>query len=257
TVVVTGQGKAGTAMEAETATDELTIYKVNDPELTIVASDSSASEPNDSGRFRITVSEAFAQDTTMNIAISGTARNGTDYTTIRQTHNFRAGRQTLDILVTVRDDSVEENSETVVVTLQDGNGYVVGSSSSATVTIKDDDELRVVPMTVEVECIADGFPFSVRTRLWTRVSNSSGKTGYIYEPHKGWKRIPSDTNRKEIDYQETNQAGKQLVERFRDSHGVVSNYFSLPADETRCHWQIGHNANGKWTHSYNGYSKIP
>ena len=109
--------------------------------------DSSASEPNDSGRFRIAVSEAFAQDTTVNIAIWN-CRNGTDYATIRQTHNFRAEGKALDIPV-IQGNSVR-NDETVVVTLQDGNGYAVGSSSSTTVTIKDDDELRVVPMTVEV-----------------------------------------------------------------------------------------------------------
>ncbi|TQP67536.1 hypothetical protein FLL86_17790 [Vibrio cholerae] len=252
TVTVTGQGKEGTAFEGENNTAELTIRKVDVPELNIVASDPSASEPNDNGMFTITASKAFAQDTTVNIVISGTANNGTDYRNILEAQKFPAGTQSLNIPVTVINDAVEESSETVVVTLQDGNGYSVQAPYSATVTINDDDQLRVVPMTVEVRCEAN----AGSAKLWTRVSNNSGKTGYIREPHKGWIEIPSGTNNKEIDYQQTSEYKKELVERFRDSAGGISNSFSLPYDESRCHWEWGHDANGTWTHSYNGYSKI-
>ncbi|HAS3629569.1 TPA: hypothetical protein I6209_002090, partial [Vibrio cholerae] len=230
--------------------------KVDVPKLTIVASDPSASEPNDNGMFRITASKAFAQDTTVNIVISGTANNGTDYTNILQAQKFLAGTLSLNIPVTVINDAVEESSETVVVTLQDGNGYSLGAQYSATVTINDDDQLSVVPMTVEVRCEAGfGLLKTGYAKLWTRVSNNSGKTGYIREPHKGWIEIPSGTS-KEIDYQQTNEYKKELVERFRDNAGGISNSFSLPYDESRCHFELGHDANGTWTHPYNGYSKI-
>ncbi|TQQ50710.1 hypothetical protein FLL65_05110, partial [Vibrio cholerae] len=256
TVTVTGQGKEGTAFEGENNTAELTIRKVDVPKLTIEASDPSASEPNDNGMFTITASKAFAQYTTVNIVISGTANNGTDYTNILQAQNFRAGTQSLNIPVTVINDAVEESSETVVVTLQDGNGYSVQTPYSATVTINDDDQLSVVPMTVEVQCEAGfGLLKTGYAKLWTRVSNNSGKTGYIREPHKGWIEIPSGTS-KEIDYQQTNEYKKELVERFGDNADGISNSFSLPYDESRCHFELGHDANGTWTHPYNGYSKI-
>ena len=77
------------------------------------------------------------------------------------------------------------------------------------------------------------------------------------EPHQRDGFRSSGTSRREIDYQSTSQEGKQLVERLRDSYGGISNSFSLPADESRCHWRLFHDANGTWTHNYNGYSRRP
>ncbi len=43
------------------------------------------------------------------------------------------------VLVNVLDDAIAEGDETVALTLVSGSGYVVGSPSNATVTIRDDD----------------------------------------------------------------------------------------------------------------------
>ena len=53
--------------------------------------------------------------------------------------SFAAGSATATKTVSVLDDNLVEGDETVVVILATGPGYTVGSPSSATVTIKDDD----------------------------------------------------------------------------------------------------------------------
>ncbi|WPQ61860.1 gliding motility-associated C-terminal domain-containing protein [Chitinophaga sancti] len=76
--------------------------------------------------------------------ITGTATNGTDYTTITLTKNIPAGTSNVPIAVTVKDDNLIEGSETVILTI---TGFSVGTgvpalttgTSVGTVTIADDD----------------------------------------------------------------------------------------------------------------------
>jgi len=73
----------------------------------------------------------------------GTAVSGSDFTALSGTVTIPAGQATASVTVTPVDDSAVEGSETVVVTLTAGGGYQVGSPSSATVTIADDDGAAV------------------------------------------------------------------------------------------------------------------
>jgi hypothetical protein len=73
---------------------------------------------------------------------SGTAAKGPDYqvtTTmyapIDTTVNFAAGAATVQLLVLVESDAVEDPSETVVMTVVDGAAYDPGAAASATLTI--------------------------------------------------------------------------------------------------------------------------
>ena len=56
-----------------------------------------------------------------------------------------SGVTTATIAVAITDDSAEENSETVVLTLTGGSGYTVGSPSAHTLTIRDDDRRTFLP----------------------------------------------------------------------------------------------------------------
>ena len=47
--------------------------------VTIAATDASAAEPADDGRFTVTLSQASATDTVIDYSITGTAANGTDF----------------------------------------------------------------------------------------------------------------------------------------------------------------------------------
>lgn len=78
--------------------------------------------------------------------ITGTATNGTDYTTISLTKTIPAGSSSVQIPVTIKDDNIIEGNETVILTI---TGFSVGTgvptlttgTSVGTVTIADDDIL--------------------------------------------------------------------------------------------------------------------
>jgi subtilisin family serine protease len=70
---------------------------------------------------------------------SGTASNGLDFQQLPETSPFPAGAQA-DLTITPIDDAEGEGTETVIVTLLDGPGYIVGSPRTATVRIADNDQ---------------------------------------------------------------------------------------------------------------------
>ena len=89
----------------------------------------------------------------MNLTWGGTATFGADYsgvaghglTLLRTTSQAHAGATTATITVTPVDDAAVEVSETVTLTIATGTGYTVGTPSSATGSIADND---VAPLTV-------------------------------------------------------------------------------------------------------------
>ncbi|NRD74181.1 hypothetical protein HQQ94_13230 [Shewanella sp. VB17] len=104
--------------------------------LTIVAS-KHASEPNTNGRFTLTATPAFDVATVVNLNITGTAINGTDYTAIPSSFTFPAGSSSETIDVIVKDDTLEEPTETVITTLVASEDYELSTSPAATVNIED------------------------------------------------------------------------------------------------------------------------
>ena len=73
----------------------------------------------------------------MTFTLTGTALNGTDYTTVPLTANFAAGVATTTVVVTPTADTTTEGPETVILTLDVTTPYEVGAPESATVTISD------------------------------------------------------------------------------------------------------------------------
>ena len=71
---------------------------------------------------------------------NGSATAGSDYTTVDQTVSFAAGETSKTVTVPIIDDSVVESSETVLLSLSSpSSGATLGSPSSATLTIVDND----------------------------------------------------------------------------------------------------------------------
>jgi subtilase family serine protease len=77
-------------------------------------------------------------DLTVTISVGGTA-SPADYLPLAGTVTIPAGAADATVLVTPVDDTLFEGNETVTVYLQPAGGYVVGTPSSATVTIVSDD----------------------------------------------------------------------------------------------------------------------
>jgi len=145
------QGSA-TAMSTNNAADYLSITTTTSwfnnagtsfslgvtlPTVTITAPDPNASEfPPDPGRFRITRTGGCI-DSTLSIfyAISGTATNGVDYRRLRGNANIQSGATNAKVTVQPIDDTISEPDETVILTLSPNANYIIGSPSTATVTI--------------------------------------------------------------------------------------------------------------------------
>ncbi|WP_044035251.1 Calx-beta domain-containing protein, partial [Microcystis aeruginosa] len=126
------------------------------PVVTVVANDAVAGEPANNGQYTLTRTGDTTSTLTVNIAMSGTATNGKDYTTIPTTVTFLAGSPTAVVNLNVIDDTLQEGTETATLTVLAGSGYTPGSlgnksgsatasqgnvtpSSSATVSIADDE----------------------------------------------------------------------------------------------------------------------
>jgi regulation of enolase protein 1 (concanavalin A-like superfamily) len=119
--------------------------------VTITALNPNANElsPVTPGSFRLTRTGDLSQDLVVNVnSALGGATITTDYTFSPayvsasqgySTFTIPADSDTLDISVTPVVDALSEGTETVILQLGPGNGYLVGSASSATVVIADDD----------------------------------------------------------------------------------------------------------------------
>ncbi|MBD2144597.1 S8 family serine peptidase [Sphaerospermopsis sp. FACHB-1194] len=122
--------------------DDFKIYTDSSPSLpviTVVANDASAGEPANPGQYTLTRTGLTTSSLTVNVALTGTATNGTDYTTIPTTVTFAAGSSTALVNLNVTDDTLVEGAETAILTVTSGTGYTVGTSASATVNIADND----------------------------------------------------------------------------------------------------------------------
>ena len=127
-------GNGGT----DSATVTVTVSAL--PVVTITALDPNAAEAGlDSG----TVTIARTGDTTnalsVDLTIGGQATNGTDYQSTGPSFTIPAGQASANLTITPVDDDSDEGEENVLVIIAAAPHYNVGTASSATVTIADDD----------------------------------------------------------------------------------------------------------------------
>src|SRR3972149_798376 len=99
------------------------------PMVTIAATSPDASEVGPTnGQFTVTRTGATTSALTVNYAISGTATNGIDYSTLSASVTIAAGSATATVTVTPLVDALTEGTETVILTLSANAAYnIVGS----------------------------------------------------------------------------------------------------------------------------------
>lgn len=111
--------------------------------VSVTATDELASEAaGNTGTFRLSRAGAatlLASSLTVSFTLTGTATNGTDYTSVPLTATFPANQTTVDVVVAPTTDTTTEGAETVILTLTGVAPYDLGSPASATVTITDTD----------------------------------------------------------------------------------------------------------------------
>ncbi|OYV06566.1 MAG: hypothetical protein CFE26_05615, partial [Verrucomicrobiales bacterium VVV1] len=139
TVILSLTGPSGAALNANSA-HTLTLTDNDAVTLSIVATDAAAAEPSDPGLFTITRSGSTASAVTVNLTRFGSATNGTDYQSIPTTATIGIGQTQTTIPVIPINDLTRENNETISLGIASGS-YQIGSPSTATVTLTDDEPL--------------------------------------------------------------------------------------------------------------------
>lgn len=105
-------------------------------QVTVTATDADASEGgSDPGTFTITRTGSTASNLSVSFAMSGSATNGSDYTTIGTPATIPAGSSSTNVTLSPIADGVVEVEENAVLTLATGTGYTVGAPNSATIRI--------------------------------------------------------------------------------------------------------------------------
>ena len=123
---------------------EVTVTIVdNDTMASFAASSSSAAESAGTHNVAVNLSHAAPSGgLTLFYSVAGTATagSGNDFTIQGSgSVTIAAGETSADIPVAIIDDSTEESTETVILTLTDGRGYTLGSTTVHTLTITDND----------------------------------------------------------------------------------------------------------------------
>ncbi|MBL9135270.1 MAG: hypothetical protein JNK85_05355 [Verrucomicrobiales bacterium] len=161
----------------------VTIRDDDPPVITVVAADASAGEPANPGSFTFSRTGPTTAALTVNISASGTATSGSDYTSLGSTVTFAAGSATAVKTVSPIDDVLTEPTETVVASVIVGTGYVVGTPSSATVNLLDNDAI-VEDLLVDN---ADGAAQVELVGAWTTSTGSPGywAVNYLHDGNTG------------------------------------------------------------------------
>ena len=128
------------------------------PEVTIVATDGSASESGDTGTFVVSRSGPTTNALTVEYAIGGTATNGTDYQLIPASVTIPAGAESATITITPASDPSAEGDENVALTLTANPNYLIGAPGAAAVTIVDAAPLPIVTVTAADAAAAETGP---------------------------------------------------------------------------------------------------
>ncbi len=123
---------------------EATIMDDDTVQASFASAAASVGEAVGTANARVNFAPALASDITLSYALSGSAARGNDYgitgvTSNTGTLDVASGATSATIPITITDDSVVEGSETIILTLQDGTGYSVGSPNGHTLTITDND----------------------------------------------------------------------------------------------------------------------
>ncbi len=123
-------------------THTYTIQDNDDPPTVQFNATSSSETEGTNGTLQVDLSAASAKDVTVNYAVQAASTGtggGTDYTLADGTLTISAGSTTGNITVTGADDALDEDDETVVVLLSSPGNSSLGTNTTHTFTITDND----------------------------------------------------------------------------------------------------------------------
>lgn len=133
---------------AKFATDQGEMYIITargvapfEPKINVSVSQAKIKESGKSASFILTLGKVATDELIVKYSLSGTAKRKTDYTGpgSKGYVEIPKGVKTFSIPIRPLDDEVDEKAETVVLKLLRNDGYKRGATSTATITITDND----------------------------------------------------------------------------------------------------------------------
>lgn len=151
TLVLTLSSPSGAVLSSQTS-HTLTILDDDLPVVTVVSNDPVASEEGlDPGSVTFTRTGDVSAPLNVTFSLGGTATGGSDYTHPGSTILISAGESDATLLLTPIDDTANEGTEAIVVSIAPDAAYTVGTPSTATVTILDNDRSTVTIVATDPE----------------------------------------------------------------------------------------------------------
>ena len=159
TLINTPSGADYGANGVVAATVSVTVLDDDDPSVSLSSSTLTVSE--DAGTVALTASLSQASSKTVTVSYTtadGTATADSDYTANTGTLTFAAGDTSTTISVSITNDAVDEDDETLTVSLSSPSNATLGSPTSSTVTITDNDDrgVTVSPTALTIDEDASG-----------------------------------------------------------------------------------------------------
>ncbi len=121
------------------ATVAVTVTDDDEPVASFAVASFTTNEGSGTYNVVVDLSPVPTTATTISYTVAGTATPGADYTALTGTVVASASASSVEIPVTITEDSTQEGSETVILILGTGTGYTVGSDRVHTLTITDND----------------------------------------------------------------------------------------------------------------------
>ena len=121
------------AYQVQTSGATITIHDDEQPTVSLVVVDPTASEPGmDTAQFKVVCLPAAASALTVSYTLSGKAQNGIDYALLPGSVVIPAGATSSPpILIMPKDDKLVEGTESVILTLRVGSSYQLGKVSQS------------------------------------------------------------------------------------------------------------------------------
>ena len=137
-----------------------------DPTVEFVTASQTGGEADGTLTATLTLSATHTLDVTVPFTLSGTATDVDDYSAAPNPLVIQAGNLTADITLTLVDDALDEDPETVVLTLGTPTNATLGASTVHTATLTDDDPLPSVEFSLASQSSAEaGAAVSVEVAL--------------------------------------------------------------------------------------------
>jgi hypothetical protein len=204
-----GGGPPPYSLGEDTTSGTVTITNTNLPVVTVFATNPIANEESTAGllggagQFTVTRDGNLTNPLTVSYTVGGTAVAGSQYQSLSGSVTIPAGQRYAIINVTPIDDggAGTHTSSTVVLSLANSSSYQIGSATSDTVTIDDDDLPQVsvaasTPMAVESTATPGEFTISIDSPQSSNLTipytvSGSAVSGTDFQPLAGSATIPA------------------------------------------------------------------